>query len=209
VHSTPYEGGDPEIPAYTGHSFTPHQGACEDCHTDFNLEEGNFDYRGIQTEILGLLQELGDLLVAASPEDSTTDAFYRAKFNYDFVNAEGSYGIHNTKYARGLLESAIANFTPTSVEDDLIEPNVFSLEPNYPNPFNPATNIRFSIPVATHVTLTIFDSIGNEITTLIDETKNAGTYNLKWDASGFSSGIYLYKLSSDQFVDVRKMLLIK
>ncbi len=209
VHSTPYQGGDPEIPAYTGHTFEPHQEPCQTCHADFNLEEGNFDYRGTQTEIMGLLEDLGVLLDAASPEDSTSDSFYRAKFNYDFVSSEGSYGIHNTKYARGLLESAIANFTPTAIDEDLTMPSVFSLEQNYPNPFNPSTVIKFNLPQAANVTLIIYDAIGNEIATLVNETKNAGVYEVEWDASGYSSGIYLYKLNSDQFVEVKKMLLIK
>jgi predicted CXXCH cytochrome family protein len=209
VHSIPYQGGDPEIPAYTGHTFTPNQEACKTCHGDFNLEEGDFDYRDTQTEIMGLLDDLADLLAAASPEDSVTDAFYRAKYNHDFVEAEGSFGIHNTKYARGLLESAIANFTPTAIGGDYAMPSVYSLEQNYPNPFNPSTVIKFSIPQSSNVTLTIYDAIGNEIATLVNETKNAGVYEVEWNASGYSSGIYLYQLYSDQFVQVKKMLLIK
>jgi predicted CXXCH cytochrome family protein len=67
VHSTPYEEGDPAIPAYTGHTFEPHQQPCQTCHSDFDLEEGNFDYRETQTEILGLMNDLAELLDSASP----------------------------------------------------------------------------------------------------------------------------------------------
>jgi predicted CXXCH cytochrome family protein len=209
VHMTPYQGGDPAIAAYTGHTFEPHQEPCQTCHTDFDLEEGNFDYRETQTEIRELMQELEDLLDQASSGDSTTDDFFRAKFNHDFVHADGSDGIHNTKYARGLLESAIANFTPTSVSENYSIPAAYSLEQNYPNPFNPSTKIKFSLPQSSHVTLKVYDAIGNEVTTLIDGQKNAGVFEVEWDGSGYSSGIYLYKLNSAQFVEVRKMLLIK
>ncbi|MCI0449268.1 MAG: FG-GAP-like repeat-containing protein [Chlorobi bacterium] len=88
-------------------------------------------------------------------------------------------------------------------------PHSFALEQNYPNPFNPVTNVKFQIPIAAFVKLIIYDITGREITTLVNEQLNAGTYQADWDASGYPSGVYLYKLLADGFTDVKKMMLLK
>ena len=85
----------------------------------------------------------------------------------------------------------------------------FSLSQNYPNPFNPSTNINFSIPRAGFVSLDIYSITGERIATLVSEDLNAGSYNYNWDASGLSSGIYFYKISSGSFTSTKKMLLLK
>ena len=85
----------------------------------------------------------------------------------------------------------------------------FALEQNYPNPFNPSTNIKFVIPNASLVTLKVFDILGREVKELLNEYKSAGKYNVTFDATTFSSGIYLYQLKSNNFVSTRKMILIK
>lgn len=93
-------------------------------------------------------------------------------------------------------------------------PKEFSLEQNYPNPFNPVTNIRYTIPsnknsLASNVTLKIYDVIGNEIATLVNETKDAGIYEVMFDASALSSGVYFYTLRSGEFLSSKKMVLLK
>jgi photosystem II stability/assembly factor-like uncharacterized protein len=88
-------------------------------------------------------------------------------------------------------------------------PNTFSLSQNYPNPFNPTTLIKFSIPVKGNVTLKVYDIIGNEVATLINENKDAGTFEVNFSAEDLSSGIYLYQLKSTNFIETRKMTLIK
>ena len=85
----------------------------------------------------------------------------------------------------------------------------FKLRQNYPNPFNPRTDITYIIPEQTHVKLTVFDLLGRVVTDLVDEEKPAGEYNVEWDASGLSSGIYFYRLRSDDFVKTKKMVLLK
>ncbi len=93
------------------------------------------------------MDQLKAKLEAVSPEDSVTDAFFRAKFNWDFVNSDRSHGIHNTKYARGLLESSLADFIQKSVETpEYMLLDTYSMEQNYPNPFNPNTTTKFSLP---------------------------------------------------------------
>ncbi|MDI6765482.1 MAG: alpha/beta fold hydrolase [Bacteroidota bacterium] len=88
-------------------------------------------------------------------------------------------------------------------------PKEFYLSQNYPNPFNPVTTFFFSIKNSGFVSLKIFDVIGREVQTLVNEFKPAGEYNISWDGSRFSSGIYLYELSTKKHRDVKKLLLVK
>ena len=88
-------------------------------------------------------------------------------------------------------------------------PAQFKLEQNYPNPFNPVTDIKFSIPKTGFVKLIVYDILGREIKTLVSENLAAGNYKYDFDASGIASGVYFYRLESENFTDVKKMLLIK
>jgi len=88
-------------------------------------------------------------------------------------------------------------------------PEKYSLGQNYPNPFNPVTNIKFSLPTAGNVKLSVFDLQGREVAVLADKNLAAGEYNADFDASGLSSGVYFYKLVTNEFTEVKKMMLIK
>jgi serine protease len=88
-------------------------------------------------------------------------------------------------------------------------PTVFSLKQNYPNPFNPVTTIDYTVPQATNVSLKIFDILGRDILTLIDEHQKVGSYSEPFDASQLPSGVYFYKLTAGNFHDVKKMVLMK
>ncbi|MFA6457558.1 MAG: T9SS type A sorting domain-containing protein, partial [Bacteroidota bacterium] len=88
-------------------------------------------------------------------------------------------------------------------------PKEFALEQNYPNPFNPATVISYQLPVNSHVSLKVFDVIGREVATLVNEVKEAGRYSVMFDASEFSSGIYFTRLVCGDKTQVRKMMLMK
>ncbi len=85
----------------------------------------------------------------------------------------------------------------------------FELSQNYPNPFNPSTSIKFSVPNSSVVLLKVYDNMGKEVTTLLNEGLTAGTYRINWNAANFTSGIYYYKIEAEQFIETRKMLLIK
>jgi hypothetical protein len=87
--------------------------------------------------------------------------------------------------------------------------STFELSQNYPNPFNPTTSIQYSVGSRQNVSLRVFDVLGNEIATLVNEAKEAGKYQVKFNASKLSSGIYLYKLQADGFSKMEKMLLVK
>lgn len=88
-------------------------------------------------------------------------------------------------------------------------PASYSLEQNFPNPFNPVTNIRFELPAKSFVKLTVLNSLGQEVAELVNTNLAAGKYNYDWDASKYSSGIYFYKMETENFSEVRKMILVK
>lgn len=100
--------------------------------------------------------------------------------------------------------------TTTSVGSTPINmPDEFILYQNYPNPFNPTTKIRYGISKMSFVTLKIYDILGREVTTLVNEEKPGGQYEVEFDASGLPSGIYFYRLISDQFIKTKQMVLVK
>ena len=97
----------------------------------------------------------------------------------------------------------------SGIENPSNVPIKFSLEQNYPNPFNPSTKISFSIPEKSFITLRVYDILGNEVASLLNEEKPAGYYDVDYDASRLSSGVYFYKLQSNSIVQTRKMILLK
>ena len=97
----------------------------------------------------------------------------------------------------------------TDVKEKVATPSKYTLEQNYPNPFNPSTKISYSLPKATHVSLKVYDVLGNEITTLVNKNQSAGNYKVNFDASNLTSGVYFYKISTNNFSQVRKMMLLK
>lgn len=95
------------------------------------------------------------------------------------------------------------------VNNQIYSKNGFSLSQNYPNPFNPTTSIKFSIQKSGFVTLKVYDVFGKEVITLVNELKRAGEHSIDFNAVNLSSGVYFYKIEAGEFVDVKKMLLIK
>ncbi|HRE11426.1 MAG TPA: T9SS type A sorting domain-containing protein, partial [Ignavibacteria bacterium] len=88
-------------------------------------------------------------------------------------------------------------------------PNYYSLAQNYPNPFNPTTSIKFSVPKAVNVSLKIFDVLGREVATLVNEVKQPGFHTADFNASNMASGIYFYRIDAGEFTSVKKMMLVK
>jgi hypothetical protein len=97
----------------------------------------------------------------------------------------------------------------TSVAQEEEIPTSYFLSQNYPNPFNPVTSIRFALPHAGHVALRVYDLLGREETTLVDEEMPAGTFTVTWDATRSSSGMYFYRIVAGAFADTKRMMLLK
>ncbi|MBK7499508.1 MAG: T9SS type A sorting domain-containing protein [Ignavibacteriales bacterium] len=96
-------------------------------------------------------------------------------------------------------------------ENNFTQPKEFLLQQNYPNPFNPSTNIQYAISSTQFVTLKVYDLLGREVATLVNEEKPAGSYNAQFTMNNvqLSSGIYFYKLQAGDFVETKKMILLK
>jgi hypothetical protein len=95
------------------------------------------------------------------------------------------------------------------VEVDLGSPAKFGLSQNYPNPFNPVTTIKYVVPESGKIRLAVFNPLGEEVATLVDEFKEAGVHRVNFNASGLNSGVYVYQLSAGNFSQIRKMILVK
>jgi hypothetical protein len=97
--------------------------------------------------------------------------------------------------------------TESNLEAEIITD--YSLNPNYPNPFNPSTNITYQLPKKGHVVLKIYNTLGKEVSELVNETKEEGTYSVTFNGENLPSGLYFYKIQIGEFVEVKKMLLLK
>jgi len=108
-----------------------------------------------------------------------------------------------------IRDSVYALLNPTSIEDNNVSVNEFSLEQNYPNPFNPSTKISWQSPEGIWQTLKVYDILGNEVATLVNEYKPTGSYEVEFDASRLSSGVYFYQLRTGEYVQTKKMILLR
>jgi photosystem II stability/assembly factor-like uncharacterized protein len=99
----------------------------------------------------------------------------------------------------------------TTVEEEVIDilPTDYSISQNYPNPFNPSTTFRYSIPQTSKVVIKVYDILGKEIASLMNEDKSVGTYELTWNAENLPSGVYFYQLKAGDFISTKKMILLK
>lgn len=133
-------------------------------------------------------------------------------FPLDYIiDQQGKVVYHNTEYDPRRMAEIITNLlNPVSVEEDVsTTPFSFQLEQNYPNPFNPVTTISYLLPSRSEVLLIIYNLLGEEIVRLVDEIQPRGLHQITWDASSVSSGMYFYRIQAGDFVQTRKMILLK
>ncbi len=123
----------------------------------------------------------------------------------------GSAAIVNDKIRSGFLVYPFRAPVASSIQanGDRGLPTTFELSQNYPNPFNPTTGVRYQVPGVSDVRLVVYDILGREVTTLVNERKAAGRYEVRFDGSGLASGVYVYRLTAGTYVQTRKMVLLK
>lgn len=169
-------------------------------------------------DIPGLPIELMDWY--RSPDGANRERITTTEYDYDrrpydyYVNTlDASYPESAAAYTGavdgGPVGCRLWFNMPVGVKQEEGLPTEFALEQNYPNPFNPTTNIRFSIPESGFVTLKVFNVLGQEVATLVNRELAQGAYNFDFDASRLTSGTYLYSITSGNFTQAKKMLLVK
>lgn len=124
------------------------------------------------------------------------------------ITAPGVHHYHCTPHqSLGMVGTITA--TISDVEDENNPPDMFQLSQNYPNPFNPSTRIQYSVNSTKNVTLKVYNLLGIEIATLVNEEKSAGEYNVEFNGSNLPSGIYFYEMKAGSLTQTRKMILLR
>ena len=145
-------------------------------------------------------------LVVYIPDDSISIAVllnerrYAGTFEDQFRNALS---------VLSALLSTVIDYVSVIEHENTVMPLNYILKQNYPNPFNPSTTIEFALPKTSNVTLKIFNILGEEVATLVSDKLSAGSYTYDWDASNVASGVYLYRLEAEGYVETRKMVLLR
>lgn len=152
----------------------------------------------IQRKITGEFERVGFV----EGKGTTTEAQNYLFRDKDLLSGNYTYRLKQTDFDGSFAYS-------DEVEIEISQPNVFYLGQNYPNPFNPSTNIKYSIPADGNVTLKIYDILGEEVSTLVNEFQQAGTFDVVFDGSNLSSGVYYYQLTSGELTSTKKMMLTK
>ncbi|HEY3251593.1 MAG TPA: T9SS type A sorting domain-containing protein [Ignavibacteria bacterium] len=133
----------------------------------------------------------------------------RVKAGYRIAPTDSCLSIWSKNDGTGMYSTyGCDNFTGITSNNNQI-PSEYSLSQNYPNPFNPVTNIKFSVPQVSFVKLIVYDITGREVASLVNQQMNAGVYTVDFNASNLSSGVYFYRINTEGFSDVKKMMLVK
>ena len=200
----------PNFPVYNPGNGAYFQGVKEGSVDAFIMKLTSVGFRRWITYYGGFKSEEGYSIAT----DGNNNIFLTGKtHSYDFPLQNPGGGAYFQSTLGGSLDVFLLGFRPSGVYGiRIISTNIpddYMLYQNFPNPFNPTTKIRFDLHKSSNTKLIVYDILGKEIATLVNEKLNAGSYEVDWNAFGYPGGIYFYKLISDEFVDVRKMILLK
>ncbi|KAA0242208.1 MAG: T9SS C-terminal target domain-containing protein [Ignavibacteriae bacterium] len=171
---------------------------------DGSIIVGSFGNGAFRLSNVGGLEELNQTYSSLLTSGSELSNALGISLDGQFIVGEGTNGI--TSQNEGFL---LAVNGINSVDELSDYPSGFHLNQNYPNPFNPSTTISFLVPNEEFVSLKVYNSLGEEVAELVNETKPAGNYSVTFDASELTSGIYFYKLSAGDFTQTKKMIYLK
>ena len=141
----------------------------------------------------------------------TADYFLSTAIGLDYYRLDDDNGWKEF-VLKGMVKNGVVygDTTLTDVDDKINGiPTAYKLDQNFPNPFNPSTKITYEIPVQSNVVLRVYDIIGNEVATLVNEPKPAGSYNILFDATSLSSGVYFYRMQAGDYIETKKMIYLK
>ena len=140
-------------------------------------------------------------LKVKQPQSYQKEGYYPTNYSIEYDAAEQEYNI--------FIKDFVFSGAATTVEEELNNPKEFYLTQNYPNPFNPTTIVQYAVSSRQFVTLKVYDVLGNELATLVNEEKPIGSYEVEFNATGLPSGIYFYRLKAGSFFETKKMVLMK
>jgi hypothetical protein len=170
----------------------------------------------ITGKIQGNYNDVWILKTNSSGEAIWTKTFSNANGDYGYSvkqTTDGGYIIAGSTYLNEKkMEVYLIKLESDIVGIDTDQENIshsFNISQNFPNPFNPTTKLKYSIPQSSNVVLKVFDILGNEIETLVNEEKPTGTYEINWYAEGLPSGVYFYQFQAGGFVETKKMVLLR
>jgi hypothetical protein len=205
---------------------------CVECHTgitkfDDIMAAWDYDANGVVESFVKELDGLRGRLARALPPVGVDSISWqmirtnpdsvnmkRAYYNYLMFVDDASGGIHNPKYAMNILQKSITLLTGVEFDSGPDVPLSYELKQNFPNPFNPSTMIHFTIPKASSARLVVYDILGREVTTLLDQDVAPGVYKVDWNGKDHAgvqvtSGVYFYRLEAGTFSQIKKMVLVK
>jgi hypothetical protein len=191
-------------------------------HSDWKVNRGNYvrDYRSISQEGKSWDMEIMNLTDGKDGEIKlVTNGNIPENFQimiYDYDQNKQFKVVNSYKFKfkdqQQIKKLKLIVGTKTYIDENQVtknKPDEFKLAQNYPNPFNPSTVISYQIPISNHVTLKIYDMMGREVTTLVSDVQQAGSYDITWNANGVPSGVYYCRLISGSFIDTKKLVLLK
>jgi hypothetical protein len=188
-------GGSDQFDTYKNKFFYGWQGASY---------TGGYDFGSVYVINLNSLETIQSVSEGTTYGQLKVDT----TLNLLYLNKSGYLEMYSINESDGSVQ--YINRLATAINDKIsVPPGSYSLEQNYPNPFNPQTTIKYQVSKPGLVSLKVFDMLGNKVATLLNEIKPAGSYDFTFNASGFPSGVYLYQLRVNDYISVKKMILLK